>query len=61
MEENQELSTTEEIVDTESSPSEEVTDEEIVIEVKTRQFSKQDCPNEVTDEGIVMKVKPLQS
>ena len=29
MEENQELSTTEEIVDTESSPSEEVTDEEI--------------------------------
>ena len=29
MEENQELSTTEEIVDTESSPSEEITDEEI--------------------------------
>ena len=29
MEENQELSTTEEIFDTESSPSEEVTDEEI--------------------------------
>ena len=38
----------------------EVTDEEIVIEVKTRQFSKQDCPNEVTDEGIVMEVNPLQ-
>ena len=39
----------------------EVTDEEIVMEVKLLQPEKHDPPIEVTDEGIVIEVKPLQA
>ena len=39
----------------------EVTDEEIMIDVKLLQPEKQYSPNEVTDEGFMIDVKLLQS